>query len=417
MTGDSARLPIALLLTLCLAGCPFTLPKPQLPEAASGDTPADASLMDAVDGSLPPPLEDVAEPVDRWWFVPDTAVAPDDPFPVWDTIWQDLPDPPDEWTPIDAGGGGGVWECEIGGMARPHGIFGTEIMTHSFFRRNEVLDPHLITVSWVTCGTGGYNPQQEERTYPLKVDFPSSLRATLECNAPCYAFLMKNGCHYENIAGCWFGEEGNVQMDAELLPALYVLGVEFLSTEGLESEDFQFDLHVALNHKLGQQECQVDSQFHYSDMDEACTSGKGGSASATVAGALDWSKQDDFYLGCSQFGTPADPVGGVPDVAHSFVADFPGPGPSTVSVQLAFPGADPGSQAGILALTGAPCGATDAVVDCDWGFSGALAVDEVTAFPGETLYAIVDGMAAGGLALTEPVEYELTWTVTGACNQ
>ena len=112
----------------------------------------------------------------------------------------------------------------------------------------------------------------------------------------------------------------------------------------------------------------------------------------------------------------ADPVGGVPDVAHALTVDFPGPGPATVSAQLAFPGAESGSQAGILALTGAPCGASATVVDCDWGFSGALAVDEITAFPGETLYAIVDTMAAGGLDLTEPVEYELTWTVAGACS-
>ena len=285
MTGDSSRLlaPAALLLTVCVAGCPFTLPRPQLPEAASGDTPADASPIDAGDGSLQPPLEDVAEPKDRWWFVPDTPFAPDDPDPVWDIVWQDFPNPPDGSPPIDAGGGEGEWECEIGGLARPHGIFGAEIMTHSFFRRTEVLDPHLITVSHTSCGIGGYNPQQEERTYPLKVDFPSSLRVTLECNAPCYAFLMKNGCHYENISGCWFGDSGQVQMEAELLPALYVLGVEFLSAEEMEAKDFQFDLHVALNHSLGQQECQVESQLYYSDMDEGCTSGKGGSVSATVA--------------------------------------------------------------------------------------------------------------------------------------
>ncbi len=419
MMGDSARLlaPAAGLLMLLVAGCPFNLPKPQLPEISGGvEGSSETHLSDTLEVFVPPPVEDIPEPKDKWWFVPDTTTAPDDPFPVWDVVWQDTPKPPDGLAPPDVGGGEGEWVCEIGGVPQPLDIFGPDIVTHSFFRRSEILDPHLITVSYKSCGIDGYNPQQEEKTYPLKLDFPSTIRISLECNYPCYAFLMKNGCHYENITGCWYGEEGQVQAEMELLPALYVLGVEFLSQPDVAAEDFQFDLHLALNHKLGQEECAAESHLLYSDLEESCAPGKEGLASATVDGTLGWDSQDDFYLGCSQFGTPADPVGGVPDVAHALTLDFPGPGPATVSAELAFPGAQPGAQAGILALTGAPCGASDTVVDCNWGFADSLAVDEVTAFPGQTLYAVVDTMAAGGLDLAEPVEYELTWTVAGACS-
>jgi len=193
--------------------------------------------------------------------------------------------------------------------------------------------------------------------------------------------------------------------------------VEFLpEEESGKPWDKSFDIHVAINRTTGQEECQVETESSFSQLEVSCAErGDEGPAEATVSASLDWALQDDFFLGCGTPGKAADPTGGMPDASHRFVADLAGSEPRQIGVEVTFAKPPVDSDGFILALTTSPCGASGSVIDCDWGDGTSLKISNVTLFPGETVYAVVDGLGADALTLVEPQPYLLRWTSSAPC--
>lgn len=292
------------------------------------------------------------------------------------------------------------------------------VLTSSLLATGQQLaENDFLLVYDFLCGLESTNVSNE-RAFLFNVDVPSGLAVTVKCQKDCYAYLMKDGCLYSSIEGCWLGEDGMVRFAADLLPGLYVVGVEYIYSDirPLE-ESATFDIHVALNDSEGQLDCATASVSNDSAAQSDCTElVQAGSKLLSADGVLDWGDGDDFFLGCSQFGVQADDIGGMPDTAHAYVADFEGTGPRTVDVSVSFGGAQP--EAGldyILAITTSPCGAAGAVIDCAWGNGPALSIAGITVFPHETLYAVIDGVGANAFEF-ESVSYDLVWSITEICE-
>jgi hypothetical protein len=203
------------------------------------------------------------------------------------------------------------------------------------------------------------------------------------------------------------------------MPGLYLVGVEYILDPLLNPiPEYFFDLHVALNNTFGQEQCPAESVSKSSGLEAGpCDVALDSTtASSKIQGSLSWPQGDDFFLACGELGVEADPVGGMPDVVHAYVADFPEEGTRVVDVSVVFddfPGDDDASF--ILALTTAPCGAASAVVDCEWGPAGELTLSGITVFRGQTLYAVIDGMGEDAFDLVSPAPYTLTWTEHSDC--
>lgn len=295
--------------------------------------------------------------------------------------------------------------------------FAGAVATNSFLRSNQVLgNLNRITVYSVLCGKNDtyYVP---ERAYAFRVDEPIAASIQLNCDAPCYAFLTHSGCEYEHFENCWNNDDAEVVAQAELLPGLYLVGVEFPGEEEEPRDAVHiFDLHLAMNRTTGQESCPTESATSTSTMaPPECALGEThGWATAQVSGALEWSDDDDFFLDCSLADVPADKLGGMPDEAHRFEYDPDGAQPGLLKLTVSF---EPSvaEEAHIIALTGDPCGAADAVIDCVWGVGQELSLEGISVFPGERLYAIVDGVGSNALNGGPEATYELTWSLLSAC--
>ncbi len=385
-------------------------PEQQLP----GTLPDGKSLTDLVEDAWQSP-DLPTYPDWRWWAADSTP--PLDPLDF---------KPAEVTLPDDVDGGGLLfeWVC-LGDLPREDGTFpelppeefGGEVATHSFSRPNQVLgNQNQLTVYYVLCDAAEtyYVP---ERAYAFRLDEPTSAAVQLSCDAPCYAFLTKSGCEYEHFDGCFVAADGEILIQEALMPGLYLVGVEFPGS-AVEPPDtiHHFDLHVALNRTSGQEVCDVATASQASKMapgecvlDEPSTF-----ATTTVSGVLEWADVDDFYLRCGPQDAPADHQGGMPDEVHALDLDLPPGSPALLDVEVTFPNGPPG-QGSILALTGAPCGASDAIIDCAWGSAGSLVLKGITVFPGERIYAVVDSIGDDALDVNFPLAYDLKWKVSTDC--
>lgn len=317
-----------------------------------------------------------------------------------------------------------IWECwmtefdeEIGQAVKVDYLpqdFSSGIHTTSFQYWGVGLEKNIANPSYYTCGLDDYNDQKEEKDFIIKVDKFAVLNADVQCNSTCFVYLMKNGCMYDHLEQCIYNNGTKVHLETDLLPGMYMLGVEFLKQKDMVLEDFAFDIHVALNKTAGQAVCNVESASLISETRTDCDVGMGPSeVPIVVTGELSWMNKDDFYLTCDHFGAPADPMGGMPDVTHSLEADFSGSGLLEVDVSVVFPAHAQGDGY-MLAVTTAPCGASESLIDCTWGVEPALNIHSISLFPGETVYAVIDGLATANPWETEK-EYQLTWTVRDPC--
>jgi len=289
----------------------------------------------------------------------------------------------------------------------------------SFVQKTQQLGENdfIMVYDWL-CDLDDTNVSPE-KTYLLEVDSPMSLAVNLKCDKECYSFLMKDGCLYDSFEGCSPGNSDSAQFSKELLPGLYLLGVEYVLELGSPPhQDHAFDIHVAMNQTAGQKNCELKSTSTDSSVESQCTKlVQTSQKSVSVISTLGWEDRDDFYLQCAHFGVAADAFGGMPDVVHAFQADFDGPTPRTVDVSLQLPEGqegDPGEYT--LAVTTSPCGAADAVVDCDWGPVFDLAISGLTVFPHETLYAVIDGIGKNAFESDATLSYKLTWTISEICE-
>jgi len=402
---------VSLLVLLALPGCLLKLP--QTGGLAAG---GDADVVQSADGVIPfspdgSPISDTGSEglADFNW----------NPPPTWDS-WGI----PDTAPPGDFGAGEGVdtavpqqtWSCYY-----PVEEVASEPLTSSFVVEDlDIGMDDLLYVYGFLCGLDQTTSAVPERYFPIQIDSPTELVAALFCSKPCYLFLMKNGCLYDSMVGCWYTGENTVQAEASLMPGLYLLGVEFPAPADIpfDPTGLVFDLHAGLNQAYGQTPCQVEESVEDSQIPSACkVSGGEAAKTAMVHSALSWSAGDDFDLHCTQGGVAADEVGGMPDRVHAYTADFEDPLPRLVDVTVKFqlpPGSDT-SAGHILAVTTSPCGAAQAVVACTWGHETELSLSGVSVFPHETLYAVVDGMGEEAFGVAWQGEYELSWTVHETC--
>ncbi len=298
----------------------------------------------------------------------------------------------------------------------------SEPLTTSFIADDlDIGAQDMLYVYGFLCGIEQAVSAVPERYFPIEIDAPTDLVASLHCSKPCYLFLMKNGCLYDSTVGCWHTGESTVQAEASLMPGLYLLGVEFPNPAEVpfDPTGLQFDLHAALNQPFGQDPCMAEENVQDSQIPSQCkVSGGEAAKSKKVFSTLAWSAQDDFDLACSQGGVAADEIGGMPDRAHAYTADFEAALPRELDVRVEFAPAGGGAvpPGRILAVTTAPCGAAQAVVACTWGHEAVLELKGVSVFPHETLYAVVDGMGEGAFDKSWQGSYELTWTVHETCD-
>lgn len=401
------------LMAALPAGCFVKLP--QTPEQKWPSTLPDGKAIDAATTDLWHPQDQSAYPDWRWWM-------PDGREPNLDGDFH-----PAEIALSETGDTGGLvfeWNCfsdqpdpDGAYLELPPEYFSGEVATSSFLELDQVLgDENQITVFYVLCQNKDtfYVP---ERGYALRVEAPTDVSIQLECDAPCYAFLTHSGCEYENFENCWTADDNDLVAQSKLLPGIYLVGVEFPDAE-LEppGTEHHFDLHVALNQTGGQEACVTESATSAASMDKPdCSVGETlGWSTAQVGGTLEWSDGDDFFLNCGLADVAADKLGGMPDEAHRFEAELGGSEPGLLNVEVTFDG--PGAEEQhILAITGDPCGAADAVIDCAWGAGSKLSIEGISIFPGERLYAIVDGSGTSALDGTQKTPYELTWSLQSPC--
>ncbi len=307
-----------------------------------------------------------------------------------------------------------VWNCTF-----PPEEFDSAIRTRSFVKKGQVLgNQDLVIVYQYSCNTDK-TYQSPERGYFFAPEEPLELSLRLECDAPCYAYLMRNGCYYDSTEACWFPYGSELTVATDLMPGLYRIGVEFVDAD-LEPPDavHHFYLHAALNYVHGDSSCPCASVTSAGTLPPPqCDAGaETGPATQAVSGSLSWAAEDDFFLQCGHLGVAADKIGGMPDVVHAFDADFEGELPRLLDVRVTFPGQPgTGGPGHILALTTAPCGAPEAVIDCAWGSDGVLALEGLTVFPGERLYAVVDGMGADAFEAPAETAYEVQWSLRSPC--
>jgi len=288
--------------------------------------------------------------------------------------------------------------------------FGDTIHELSFVEQNHAEGPaDNVFVYSTFCGFEESKTALDS-TYLVGIDVPASLGVEVKCSHNCYLYLLKNGCVYANIQDCWYNGTESVQLLLDVMPGLYVLAVEFeRSTDNPEEPppEKSFDIHVAVNRTFGQEPCLSETTTLWSQLDADRADG----ASLEVSGALGWERRDDFLLQCPAGGPSPEKLGGMPDTAHTLLADFGGSEPRTFSVELAFPGSPPEVASGAaLAVSTLPCGKTSSVIDCTWGSQGTHKLEGITAFPGETLYALIDLSSELAFDLVEPVEYSLKFS-------
>lgn len=403
---------LALVLLSALPGCPFQLPKSPLTEIVPADIGDDAPLTsDVVSDSTVAVDQSVEE--DLWWLTDADTRDTTSPF---DVQW---PDTPSDFS-ADFDTQATTWSCE-----HPVDFFTNEVHNRSFLATDQTVlvqfddkanqdRVNWLAVSYGYCGADLGVASGAEGVQAFDVDYFTPFHAEIHCSHDCYAYLFQNGCQYNDLIECWWDQGDTVSVDADLLPGRYLLAVEFPYVEGVEPSEYRYDIHASINHVQPDAGCATESVTNISQIADACSSD--GTPAVSIDSELAVSDVDDFYFTCNPLGTPVDSIGGMPDAVHSFYVNQSLGSSTTLSVTVEFEGWTPAQGAGhILAVTGGSCGGEDFVVDCVAGSEASLTVSGITAFAGETLYAVVDGMGADRFDFDAPLHYTMTWTVEEGC--
>lgn len=344
-------------------------------------------------------------PHDSLWG-PDSTWRPDTQLP-----WEigDAGDAGDDRIAADAGGDAlepPQWECQT-----PMGLLSPTVEGGSFTRFAEVAAENFIYIYYSLCGVD--EPiSGPERGWFLQVDQVATLGIEVACEGPCWVYLMKDGCNYQNIETCWSPADTPV-LSWDALPGTWYVAVEQMELPGTPAPPGwvgpPFDIHVALNRTQGHPGCSADTILPLSEILEEGTCEIDGDTGWRV-----WSRlgslpapgvgADRAWLPCIAGATPVDPLGGMPETILRLEADVPGDARRIDVTATLDPGGFGGipSWAGILGVAGPPCGATASLVDCDGGQKKELRVPDITLLPGQEAYLYLDGV--GDEALDGPIE-------------
>lgn len=420
-TNSALQLGLTLaLVPLLVSGCFFKLPETpalDIPQLQDEDLVPieDFSATDVVYDNGNTGQEMIWRPDDLGgidWAVPDTDVLDEDGLVEPDTALNF-----DENCPY------------------PLTSFTETVQTASFLQMNQSpltpVDPNLppeqvpppdkLYVYYLTCGLA-QSSYSAERGYAVKVDGPAVLTAHAQCSHSCYIYLYKDGCNYNNLVDCWYQSGTEAKMSLDVLPGLYLVVVEFIADElwdmtGMPDYSIaQFDLHVGLNQTGGQETCQTETALEPVDSAAVCQESGEATWELSAPGVLAPEVGDEFDLGCAVGQSKADPIGGMADQVHALTIPATWTEPALVRAELTFQDAEQ-SISHIFAVTSAPCGAQATVIDCSWGSQASLAVPEILALPGETLYAVVDGVGKDAFESVGNQPYTITWHLSAACPE
>ncbi len=285
----------------------------------------------------------------------------------------------------------------------------------------QVPPPDKLYVYYLTCGLK-QSSYCAERGYAVSITEPSVLNAQAECSHSCYFYVYKDGCNYNNLVDCWSQGSTSAKMSLDVLPGLYLVVVEFIGDELWDmtgTPDYSqawFDLHVAVNHVAGQEQCVTETAQTPLPEVAVCTEGGEATWELAAPGVLAPEVGDDFDLGCGMGDVKADPIGGMADQAHSLTIPADWTEPVRVIAEVTFLAQEP-PLSHLFAVTSAPCGAPQSVIDCVWGTQQTLTVPEILALPGDTLFAVVDGLGKDAFTALGGQPYTVTWRISGACPE
>ncbi len=389
-----------------LMGCNLILPP--IPDVVPG-----AGDMDTGSG-----LADVSPWVDHVTG-PDQSRRPEMPWPLDTHPATDVP--PDQVSPD---GGETIapppWECQT-----PMDLLAAGVETSSFTRFGQQAEDNFIYIYYSLCGVD-FSISGPELGWFLQVDQVASLDVMVECQGPCWTYLMKDGCYYQNTEACWSPHD-TPSLHWDVMPGIWYVAVEQMEEEGVPAPPEwvgpPFDIHVALNRTHAYPGCQEDGDLHLSDvLAEGNCEERGGETWRvwTRLGVLPAPGQgtDRAWIPCLAGVAPLDPIGGMPEYILRLNADQPGLSAARVDVEVTL---DPSVQdalpswAGILGVAGPPCGETAALVDCDGGLKKKLRVSEVTLLVGQEAFVYLDGVGAEALDGPKERAYRLDVRVAADC--
>ena len=389
-----------------LMGCNLILPA--IPDVVPGaDMDTDGGLTDTSPG-----VDSVAGL--------DQSRRPDTPWPL------DTPTATDaSLDKITPDGGETVapplWECQT-----PMNLLAEGVETSSFTRFGQLAENNFIYIYYSLCGVD-LPISGPELGWFLQVDQVASLDMMVACQGPCWVYLMKDGCYYQNTEACWHPHDTPF-LHWDLMPGTWYVTVEQMEEEGVPAPPGwvgpPFDIHVALNRTHAHPGCQEDEELHLSDVlaEGICEERDGETWRVwTRVGVLPAPGQgtDRAWIPCLAGAAPLDPIGGMPEYILRLDANQLGISAALVDVAVTLdpdaPDALP-SWAGVLGVAGPPCGETAALVDCDGGLKKELRVSEVTLLPGQEAFVYVDGVGAEALDGPKERAYRLDVRVAADCT-
>lgn len=373
----------ALLLLVVLAACTVRVDPPfdALPRR---DTGRDA-------GALPdlPPVDIT---------LPDTTGLPDLGFP-------DVPGVPDSAPPLDVatdlslpdGGATDVADLDAGPLpdlpsfrycpwevaALPRAVTSQVFLGESFLAADNLTSPMDGA-----CDDSLFPDRtQPERVFLVQPQDELRMIVRTQCDGwDCDALVVSGDCTTSNVDAC-LTTDGDERYALDVLPLPHLVVVERRSpfTPG------DFDLQIALNDTDGHEDCPVVETLSVTELEETgdcLIDGDERFRQVTIPADSSAGMIDHVYLGCEGDGIRKDATGGAPDAIWAFVADQPEETARLLSVTLR----PEGDWESFLAVTAAPCGAVDAVIDCDQSLGDPIAIENVLLFPGDVVYVVVDGV-------------------------
>ena len=393
---------LSIAVATILMGCNLILPPipDVVPGAGDMDTGrglSDSSEVDSVAGLDQTPAPDTPWPLD-------TRAATDQASP---DGGETIAPPP-------------LWEC-----LTPMDLLAEGVETSSFTRFGQLAEDNFIYVYYSLCGVD-LPISGPELGWFLQVGQVASLDVMVACQGPCWAYLMKDGCYYQNTEACWRPHDTPF-LHWDVMPGLWYVAVEQMEEEGVPAPPGwigpPFDIHVALNRTHAHPGCQEDGNLHLSDVlaEGTCEERDGETWRVwTHLGVLPAPGQgtDRAWIPCLAGAAPLDPIGGMPEYILRLNADQPGVSAARVDVAVTLdpdvPDALP-SWAGILGVAGPPCGETAALVDCDGGLKKELWVSEVALLVGQEAFVYLDGVGAEALGGPKDRAYRLEVRVAADC--
>lgn len=298
---------------------------------------------------------------------------------VWDLSGVDLPyeDLGQEDAP--------AWNCHVGLE-----YLETSTYRWSFADHGMGSVRNMLSVYYELCGDS--EPvQSPETTYILTPQQAVYFTMSLDCQPPCKAWLMRDGCYYYNVQGCW---QADLPLIGGLLlgAGLYVMGVEQPLQEGMIMAP-PFSVHVAMNPLEPPADCAEDLAVRWSAMETAA----GDTRRTALAPALDWTLADRIRTSCA---ASSDALGGMPEYALRFIPDF---GDDKVRrLRIEVQPAKGATERLYLSVNGAGCGVTGKELLCASVEDAESLEEELLVFDGQELFVYLEADSDAALLETGP---------------